>query len=121
MVGKDGGDPEPYAWESKEALRKASIGKKVKVVMEYSKTVQTKASDKDRNMDFASVFLAKNGKNLSVLLLEKGLLKTNVSKSGDNASKFLEDLLGAERKAVDAKLGIHSSAPAPIRMFNDVV
>ena len=121
MIGKDGGDPEPYAWESKEALRKASIGKKVKVVMEYSKTVQTKASDKDRNMDFASVFLAKNGKNLSVLLLEKGLLKTNVSKSGDNASKFLEDLLGAERKAVDAKLGIHSSAPAPIRMFNDVV
>lgn len=44
-------------------------------------------------MDFASVILSKNEKNLAVLLLEKGLLKTNISKSGDNASKFIEDLL----------------------------
>jgi hypothetical protein len=35
------------------------------------------------------------------LLLEQGLLKTNVSKSGDNASKFIEDLLAAEKKAQD--------------------
>jgi hypothetical protein len=54
-------------------------------------------------MDFASVFLDKNNKNVSCLLLEKGLLKTNVSKNGENASKFLEDLLAAEKKAVDSK------------------
>jgi hypothetical protein len=36
-------------------------------------------------------------------------MRTNVTKSGDNASKFLEDLLAAEKKAVDAKLGIHSN------------
>ena len=47
-------------------------------------------------------------------------MKTNVSKSGDNASKFLEDLLAAEKKAVDGKLGIHSSNPAPIRIYNDL-
>jgi hypothetical protein len=29
MISKEGGEPEPYAWESKEALRKATIGKKV--------------------------------------------------------------------------------------------
>ena len=54
-------------------------------------------------MDFASVFLDKTGKNVSCILLEKGLLKTNVSRSGDNASKFLEDLLAAEKKATDSK------------------
>jgi staphylococcal nuclease domain-containing protein 1 len=121
MMTKDKGEPEPYAWESKEALRKATIGKKVKVVMEFSRTVQGKPGEKDRNMDFASVFLQKNNKNVSCLLLEKGLLRTNVTKSGDNASKFLEDLLAAEKKAVDSKLGVHSSAPAPIRMYNDIV
>ena len=60
-------------------------------------------------MDFATVFIQKNNKNVSCLLLEKGLLKTNVTKSGDNASKFLEDLLAAEKKASDSKLGVFSS------------
>lgn len=54
-------------------------------------------------MDFGSVFLEKNEKNVSTILLEKGLLKTNVTKSGDNASKFIEDLLAAEKKAMDGK------------------
>ena len=82
---KPGEDPDAYAWEAKEALRKATIGKRVKVVMEFSKTVKG-TGDTDRNMDFASIILEKNQKNISCLLLEKGLLRTNVSKSGDNAS-----------------------------------
>lgn len=109
MISKESGDPEPYAWESKEALRKLTIGKQVNVVMEYSRTVPGKAGEKDRNMDFASVFLIKNKKNIATSLLEKGLMKTNLTKSGDNASKFIEDLLGAEKKAVDGRLGVHSS------------
>lgn len=59
-------------------------------------------------MDFASVFIEKSGKNVAVFSLEKGLLRTNLTKSGDNASKYIEDLLGAEKKAVDHKLGVHS-------------
>ena len=31
--------PEPYAWESKEGLRKLAIGKRVKVEMEYDREV----------------------------------------------------------------------------------
>lgn len=89
--------------------------------MEFSKTVPGKAGEKDRNMDFASVFIQKHNKNVSAMLLEKGLLRTTISKSGDNASKFLEDLLAAEKKAVDAKIGIHSTSPAPIRIYNDLV
>jgi len=115
LVKAAGEDPEPYAWESKEFLRKACIGKRVKVIMEFSKTIN------ERNKDFASVFLEKNDKNLACMLLEKGLLKTNVSKSGDNASKYLEDLLAAEKKGVDSKLGLFSNQQAPIRIFSDVV
>jgi hypothetical protein len=40
--------------------------------------------------------------------MEKGLLRNNVSKSGDNASKFFEDLLAAEKKATESKIGLHS-------------
>jgi endonuclease YncB( thermonuclease family) len=72
-------------------------------------------------MDFASVFLEKNEKNVAVILLEKGLIKTALTKSMDNASKYLEDLLAAEKKASDSKQGMYSAHPAPIKVFNDLV
>jgi endonuclease YncB( thermonuclease family) len=104
LMKKPGEDPDPWAWEAKEALRKAAIGKRVKVIMEFSKTVKTGGEGgPERNMDFATVILDKTGKNLSAVLLEKGLMKTNVNKSGDNASKFIEDLLAAEKKGADSK------------------
>lgn len=115
LLKKPGEEPDPFAWDSKEALRKLSIGKRVQVIMEFSRTVN------DRNMDFATVIVEKTNKNLACSLLEKGLLKTNVSKSGDNASKFVEDLLASEKKGVDAKQGMFSSAAAPIRVYNDLV
>lgn len=71
--------------------------------MEFSQTIN------EKNKDFATVFIDKTGKNVACMLLEKGLLKTNVSKSGDNASKYLEDLLASEKKASDAKVGIFSN------------
>ena len=40
----------------------------------------------ERPMDFASLFFSKNDKNLSCMMLEKGLLRTNILKNGDNAS-----------------------------------
>ena len=71
-------------------------------------------------MDFAAVFLEKTGKNIACTLLEKGLLKTNLLKNGENASKFLEDLLAAEKKAVDGKLALHGKSDVQIRTFNDL-
>lgn len=88
--------------------------------MELGKTVEGKGGQKDRHMDFATVFLQRKDRNLSVALLEQGLLRTNISKSGDNASKFLEDLLAAEKRASDKKIGVHSIQAAPIKVFNDL-
>lgn len=100
LMKKPGEEPDPWAWDSKEFLRKTTIGKKVRVIMEFSRTVKTggEGATTEKNMDFASVLLDKNEKNISCMMLEKGLLKTNVSKSGDNASKFIEDLLASEKK-----------------------
>ena len=59
LMKKPGEDPDPYAWDSKEALRKATIGKRVRVIMEFSQTVN------ERNKDYATVIIEKTGKNVA--------------------------------------------------------
>ena len=47
-------------------MRKAVIGKKVRVIMEFSKTVKLQGEQGgEKNMDFTTVFLDKNEKNVS--------------------------------------------------------
>lgn len=66
--------------------------------MEYSRTIQTKEGN-DLTMNFGAVFLVQKEKNVACVQLEKGLVRTNILKTGENASKFLEDLLASEKKA----------------------
>lgn len=109
---------EAYGWESKESLRKLAIGKKVKVVVEYSKVVPIKSGE--IQMNFGSVFLtSKNDKNVAAAQLERGLAKSNLHK--DQMSRYLEDLLTAEKKAIDAKLCLHSKREPPKIIFNDLI
>lgn len=88
--------------------------------MEYSRTIQTKDGS-DLTMNFAAVFLTQKEKNIACMQLEKGLVKTNIMKTGENASKYLEDLLASEKKAKDAKICLHSSKEAPIKVFADLI
>lgn len=39
----------------------------------------------------------------------------------DNVSKYLEDLLLAEKKAVDASNGVHGKKTPPITVYTDLV
>jgi len=41
--------------------------------------------------------------------------------SGENASKYLEDLLAAEKKALTDKKNLHSSKEPPITAFADLI
>lgn len=105
---------EAYGWESQESLRKLAIGKKVRVILEYQKQL-----GQNNSMNFASVFLIyKQEKNLAAKQLEKGLVRTNLSK--DNLSKYLEEMLLAEKKAVEAKLCLHSKRDPPHIVYNDL-
>jgi hypothetical protein len=70
-------------------------------------------------MNFATVFLSyKTEKNLAAQQLGKGLAHSNLSK--DNLSKYLEEILNAEKKAVDGKLCLHSKRDPPHIVFNDL-
>jgi staphylococcal nuclease domain-containing protein 1 len=107
--------PESWAHESREALRKLSIGKDVRVEPEYKVVIPSKEGKDEMILDFASVILLKNNKNVCLEPLEKGLLKTNLGRDDENAGPYVEDLLAAEQKAIKAKKGIHSpkEQPAP--------
>jgi hypothetical protein len=113
--------PEPYAWESKESLRKLAIGKRVRVEMEYDRVVPTRQGQ-EMTMSFGAVTDQQKNRNFAVYQLERGLLKTNVRHSGENASKYLEDLLAAEKKAADGKLCLHNqSKQPPVQVFADLL
>lgn len=100
-------------------MRKLAIGKKVRVEMEYDRVVDTRAGSQ-MTMNFGAVIDVQKNRNMAVAQLEKGLIRTNIRQSGDNASKYLEDLLAAEKKAADAKLCLHSSKPSPMTVFADL-
>ena len=101
-------------------MRKLAIGKKVKVEMEYDRVVPTRQGDQ-MTMNFGAVTDVQKNRNMAVAQLERGLIRTNIRQSGDNASKYLEELLAAEKKASDAKLCLHNtSKQPPVAIFNDL-
>jgi len=72
-------------------------------------------------MNFGAVIDVQKNRNMAVAQLEKGLIKTNIRQSGDNASKYLEDLLAAEKRASTAKLCLHNtSREPPMPIFADL-
>lgn len=120
MAKKDTDDHEPWAWESREFVRRQSIGKKVKVEMEFQREIEIKSGankGEKRQMEFATVFVGK--KNLAEAVLEKGYATTSLSKFKEENSKYFEDLIAADSKASNKKLGIHSNKEASIYRFID--
>lgn len=59
-------------------------------------TIPAKDEKKEMELDFASVILTKNQKNVCIELLEKGLLRTNLGRDDENAGPYVEDILAAE-------------------------
>ena len=70
-------ESDPYAWESKESLRKLAIGKKVRVEMEYDRVVPTRTGGQ-MTMNFAAVSDVQKNRNMAVVQLERGLIRTNI-------------------------------------------
>ena len=72
-------------------------------------------------MNFGAVVDVQKNRNMAVAQLERGLIRTNIRQSGDNASKYLEDLLAAEKRAADARLCLHNtSREPPVTIFADL-
>ena len=114
--------PQPYSWESKELVRRITIGKKVRVELEFSKNIPQKDSEETKQYDFATVFVpGTTKKNLTVLLLENGLANLVIAKFDDTQSKYLEQLTDAEAKGRSRKAGLHSTKNIPVHNFKDLV
>merc|ERR1719247_1813788 len=117
---------EDWAWEAKDFLRKKFIGKKVKVTLDYTRepmgpggTEPPPAMAALGTMHFCSVF--ERNLNLAAEVIAKGYAKVAPHRSDDDTSEFLDDLVEAEKKAAEAKLGLHSDKQPPAHRFNDLV
>lgn len=111
-----------YAHVAKEFLRKELIGKKVKVVHDYTSTpYQPAGSNKTLPARaFYSVYV--NGKtNVAVRLVQRGLALVASHQEGDARSPDYKDLILAEKAAKQEQSGQHApKSKAPVIHLNDI-
>lgn len=81
--GEDAKD-EPYAWESREFLRKKLVGKEVTFVVEYKVT---------SGREFGTMYLGKdpeNGENITEVMISEGLLSVRSKEGKTDVSRLTE-------------------------------
>ncbi|KAL9313935.1 hypothetical protein ACSQ67_019387 [Phaseolus vulgaris] len=101
LARRDGVD-EPFAWESREFLRKLCIGKEVTFRVDYNVPAI--------NRDFGTVFLG--DKNVAVLVVSQGWVKIREQgQQKGEASPYLAELLRLEEQAKQDGLGRWSKVP----------
>ncbi|KZV57932.1 nuclease domain-containing protein 1-like [Dorcoceras hygrometricum] len=97
-----GGVDEPFAWDSREFLRKLCIGKEVTFKVDY-----TVASI---NREFGTVFIG--DKNLALIVVAAGWAKVkDVGQQKGEVSPFLAELLRLEEQAKQQGVGRWSRVP----------
>lgn len=106
-----GREPEPYAVESKELLRKLLIGKKVRVVPEYRRSFAVEGTP-PQERTFVTLWY-NSDKNAAVTLLSEGLAAVARHGQADERSLHYETLLETEETARAAKKGLHAAGEAP--------
>lgn len=98
---------QPYAWASREFLRKLAIGKTVRFKVEYRVAAI--------NRDFGSVWLPPNARgveeNLCVIVAREGFAKVkSLEQSRDGACADHEKMLKVEAVAAEQKKGMYKDA-----------
>ncbi|XP_016496518.2 ribonuclease TUDOR 1 [Nicotiana tabacum] len=100
-LARRGGVDEPFAWQSREFLRKLCIGKEVTFKVEY--TVPS------IGREYGTVFLG--DKNVSMLVVASGWAKVREQGQQKDANPYLKPLQDAEEQAKQQGLGRWSRAP----------
>ena len=94
----------------------------MKVEVEFSKKITVKKFEGDpgelKNFLFASVF--ESNSNLSVFMLEQGLINLQPPRTEDDMTKHLEELKIAETKGKKERKGLHKSEYIKVPTFNDI-
>ncbi|KAL5564736.1 hypothetical protein UlMin_027900 [Ulmus minor] len=101
-LARRGGVDEPFAWDSREFLRKLCIGKEVTFRVDYAVP--------SIGREFGSVFLG--DKNVAMLVVSEGWAKVREQgQQKGEASPFLAELLRLEEQAKQEGLGRWSRVP----------
>ncbi|KAG5019520.1 hypothetical protein JHK87_015375 [Glycine soja] len=101
-LARRGGVDEPFAWESREFLRKLCIGKEVTFRVDYNVPSISR--------DFGTVFLG--DKNVAMLVVSQGWVKVREQgQQKGEASPYLAELLRLEEQAKQEGLGRWSKVP----------
>ncbi|MBA0563616.1 hypothetical protein Golob_008588, partial [Gossypium lobatum] len=101
-LARRGGIDEPFAWESREFLRKLCIGKEVTFRVEYAVP--------SIGREFGSVYLG--DKNVAILVVSQGWAKVREQgQQKGEASPILSELLRLEEQAKQQGVGRWSKVP----------
>ncbi|PIA40659.1 hypothetical protein AQUCO_02400015v1 [Aquilegia coerulea] len=101
-LGRRNGFDEPFAWDSREYLRKLCIGKEVTFRVEYTVT--------SIGREFGSVFLGE--KNVALLVISEGWAKVkDREQHKEELHPYLAELLRLEEQAKERELGRWSKVP----------
>ncbi|XP_019416742.1 PREDICTED: ribonuclease TUDOR 1-like isoform X2 [Lupinus angustifolius] len=101
-LARRGGVDEPFAWESREFLRKLCIGKEVTFKVDYNVP--------SINRDFGTVFVG--DKNVALLVVSQGWAKVREQgQQKGEASPYLAELLRLEEQAKQEGLGRWNKDP----------
>lgn len=112
-------EDKPWAWQSKEYLRKNYIGKKVKAEFDFTKEMK-----EGRQMHFYSIFLIEEDKiiNINSEMIELGLAEFNAPRGNDkDSSQYLDSYRNSAAKAKDAAKGIYSLKSPGIPSYCDLI
>lgn len=118
-LGVRGSPDAPWSVDAKEFLRKRVVGKKVKVNVEYTRSLPPRVPGGEPEI---RVFVAciHNKSNLAEALIEAGLATVVRHRVEEPRSLHYEALLAAEEKAKAAGRALHGKAPAPVHSHVDL-
>lgn len=106
---------EPWAFEAKELVRKKLIGKRVKVVVAYTRTPTLAAgatgnlppaSDAAGRMHFVSIIYDNGKANIAETLVAQGLANVTPDRSDDPVASNYDILVAKAQEAAEKKLGL---------------
>lgn len=112
-IGRD--TEEPYAAEAKEYVRRTAIGKRARVIVEYSRS--SSSADK-APVQCITLFIEQT--NIALQLVKLGYAEVIAHRPEEPRSSHYDELLAAEATAKREEKGIHSSKKKVVTRLVDL-